>query len=108
HPRRLRERQFNQAALLALAWAPRGGPLVDPFALERVHDTPPQSSLSGAARQTNVRGAFRARIDRVLGRRVLLVDDVVTAGATAEACGKALLRAGAREVLVLTVARAVP
>lgn len=105
HPRRLRAREFNQAAVLALA-AGRGPP-VDVHALERIRDTPPQSALGIGERRANVRGAFRARPERVAGRRVLLVDDVLTTGATAEACTRALIAAGASTVAVLTVARAV-
>lgn len=110
HPRRLRAREFNQAALIALGAraAHRSLPPVDVRALDRVRDTPPQSALGLDDRRRNVRGAFRARPERVRGRRVLVVDDVLTSGATAWACTRALLSAGAREVGVLTVARAVP
>lgn len=109
HPRRLRAREFNQAALLALFARAARGPPVDVQLLERIRDTLPQSQLSGPARQANVRGAFRVsqRAD-ARGQRILLVDDVLTTGATAEACARALFEAGAREVAVLTLARAVP
>ncbi len=107
HPRRLRAREFNQSALLAIEVARRRRP-VDLRALERTRDTPPQSALGVAERRRNVRGAFRARRSSVEGRRVLLVDDVFTTGATCEACTLALLEAGAAEVAVLTLARAMP
>jgi ComF family protein len=108
HPVRLREREFNQAALLALGARRSTGPPVDVHALERVRDTAPQSALGLAERRANVRGAFRARPEAVGGRIVTLVDDVLTTGATAEECARALLDAGARAVRVLTVARAMP
>jgi ComF family protein len=105
HPRRLREREFNQAALLALALRPRR---LDLHSLVRVRDTRPQASLAPADRRDNVRGAFLADPRHLSGQRVLLVDDVMTTGATADACARALRDAGARAVAVLTVARAVP
>jgi ComF family protein len=108
HPRRLRVREFNQAALLAYEARGRRGPPVDVQALERVRDTPPQTELGVTDRRANVRGAFRAHPDRVRGKVVTLIDDVMTTGATAEACTRALLDAGAREVAVLTLARAMP
>jgi ComF family protein len=109
HVRRLRARQFNQAALLVLGSAgERRLPPLELGGLERVRDTPPQSALGLAERRANLRGAFRALPDRVRGRRVVLVDDVLTTGATAEACTEALLDGGAAEVVVLTLARAVP
>jgi ComF family protein len=104
HPHRLRERTYNQAALLALTLYPK----VALHALERIRDTPPQSRLDAAERRSNVRNAFRADPKRVAGRSVLLVDDVFTTGATAEACTRALQAAGAVSVDVLTVGRAVP
>ncbi|MEK6608067.1 MAG: ComF family protein [Myxococcota bacterium] len=104
--RRLAEREYNQALLLARAAWPRVR--IDAFALRRVRDTPPQAGLSAGARRASVRGAFVALGSRVEGRRVALVDDVLTTGATVEACARALRAAGAREVLVSTLARTVP
>ncbi len=109
HPRRLRERGFNQAHVIA-AEALRAGILaprtrLDPAALGRARETPPQTRLSRAERLVNLRGAFEARHDRVKGRTVLLVDDVMTTGATLEACARALIRAGARRVDAVAVAR---
>ncbi len=107
HPRRLRERGFNQSALLAeaLARATRRPCCTD--ALVRRRDTPPQTGLSAVARRRNVRDAFAVRRRAPVARRlVLLVDDVLTTGATALACARALGSAGAAEVRLLTVARA--
>jgi predicted amidophosphoribosyltransferase len=81
---------------------------MDVDGLTRVRDTAPQAFLPLAERRANVKDAFRAAPKHVAGRRVLLVDDVMTTGATAHACAEALLAAGAAEVGVLTVARAVP
>jgi ComF family protein len=108
HPRRLRARGFNQAALLGRAIAPSTGPPLIIGSLVRVRDTPPQSRLGLADRGRNVAGAFAVRDRRLAGRRVALVDDVLTTGATAAACARALRSAGSMEVVVLTVARAMP
>jgi len=108
HPGRLRARGYNQAALLALGVGQAARLPVDLGALVRVRDTPPQRGLGPAARRRNVRRAFAADGARVAGRRVLLVDDVLTTGATAAACSEALETAGARRVVVLTAARALP
>jgi ComF family protein len=106
HPRRLRERGFNQAALLAQELARRSERACCPDALVRRLDTAPQAGLSAAARRRNVRAAFAVRRKAsVAGRTVTLVDDVVTTGATAIACGRELRAAGAREVRLLSVAR---
>jgi len=108
HPRRLRQRGFNQAALLAEAVARRTGRVVSADALVRRVDTLPQAGLSAGARRRNVRDAFAVRRRAaVAGRVVTLVDDVVTTGATAFACARHLEAAGAREVRLLTVARVV-
>jgi ComF family protein len=112
HPRRLRQREFNQALLLARVAARAArrlgtrAPRPDAFALARVRDTPPQIGLSPKERARNVREAFRAVPRRVARRTVILVDDVLTTGATADACARALLAAGAAAVEVLTLARA--
>ncbi len=98
-------RGYNQSALLARALV-RPGPAVPlKRALVRVRNTPPQVGLSRTARIENVRGAFRARRpETVRGKTVLLVDDVMTTGATADACARALLEAGAARVRVAVAA----
>jgi ComF family protein len=107
-PRRLRERGFNQSALLAHEIARRAGKATCLDALVRRFDTVPQAGLSAAARRKNVRDAFAVRRrGSVSGRTVVLVDDVLTTGATALACARRLEEAGAREVRLLTVARVV-
>jgi ComF family protein len=106
HPRRLRERGFNQSALLAHAVALSPGLRVVEGALTRREDTAPQTGLSAARRRANVARAFVVRRRApVTGRIVVLVDDVTTTGATARACARALLSAGAVEIRLLTVAR---
>lgn len=106
HPRRLRARGYNQSALLARA-ACRGRVPVCHDLLQRIRDTPAQKDLGPRQRWANVQGAFRAGT-AVRSRRLLLVDDVTTTGATAAACADALLAAGALEVHLLTLACAVP
>jgi len=106
HPRRRRERGFNQAELLAEELGRRVGRPCAPAALVRRKDTAPQAGLSAAARRRNVAGAFAVRGQgQVAGRVIALVDDVLTTGATAQACARALLAAGAAEVRLLAVAR---
>jgi ComF family protein len=107
HPRRRRARGYNQAEWLAAELARRAGLELAPAALVRRADTPPQTGLSAAARRANMRGAFAVRQRaRVCGRVVVVVDDVLTTGATVLACALALSGAGAREVRLLTLARA--
>lgn len=106
HPRRLAQRGFNQSELLAAAIGRRTGLSVHPRALVRRTDTPPQTGLSALARRKNVAGAFAVRERACIhGRTVVLVDDVLTTGATARACADALRQAGALAVHLLTIAR---
>ena len=108
HPARRAERGFNQAELLAAPCADRWRRPLCARALVRARPTVPQTDLDAAARRANVRDAFRVvREGEVAGRRVLLVDDVLTTGATVEAAARALRAAGAGAVGVLTLARVV-
>lgn len=105
HWRRRWERGFNQSELLAREIGWRWNAPVRKI-VRRVKSTVPQAGLTNAKRRLNVAGAFEARGNaRLKGARVLLVDDVLTTGATAAACARALKRAGARHVALLAVAR---
>jgi ComF family protein len=111
HRGRLWWRRFNQASALARIVAGESGVRHDPFLLARVKSTLPQVGLSKAARAENLQGAFRVPPEaraRLKDRHVLLVDDVLTTGSTANAASRALLRGGARAVDVLAFARVVP
>lgn len=106
--KRHKERGYNQAALLAFPLALGLGAAYAPHTLKRVRETRSQVGLSAEERRRNVAGAF-AVVDgeRIAGKTVLLVDDVMTTGATLSAAASALLAAGARDVYAVTVARAV-
>lgn len=107
HRWRLVWRGYNQAALFARALSASTGIKTDLSALTRRMATRPQVGLHRTERLKNVQNAFEAIPDRVAGKVVVLIDDVLTTGATITACCDALLRAGAREVRVLTLARVV-
>jgi ComF family protein len=105
HPARVRQRGYNQSLLLAAALSRR---LALPLwqGLTRERNTRSQVGLSREARRENVAGAFRCATDGLPGQRVLLIDDVLTTGATLESCAVALRAAGARSVSALTLTRA--
>jgi ComF family protein len=108
HWTRLFARRFNQSALLAQAIHAAGGPPVAADWLVRRRRTPSQGTLGPLARARNVRGAFALKRGRdVKGRRIVLIDDVLTTGATAEECARVLRRGGAEYVGVMVLARAV-
>ncbi len=107
HWTRLLARRYNQASLLAHAIHAAGGPPVAPDWLVRRRRTPSQGRLGPLARARNVRGAFALRPGRdVRGKRLVIIDDVLTTGATAEECARVLRREGPAFVGVLTLARA--
>jgi ComF family protein len=108
HWTRLFARRYNQAAVLAHALAAGGGPQVGADWLVRRRRTPSQGKRNASARRRNVAGAFAVNSGRrVAGRRIVLVDDVFTTGATLDECARVLLRAGAARVDALTLARTV-
>jgi ComF family protein len=105
---RMATRGFNQAIEIARPLAQRLGRPLDTESVLRIADTAPQASLPFDARRRNVRGAFAvidARRERIIGRRIGVVDDVMTTGATLEELAKTLKRAGAVAVVNLVVAR---
>lgn len=107
HRWRLLQRRFNQAAVLAGEVSRLTGIPADPLIVERARRTRSQVGLTGDQRRRNVTAAFAIapdRAGRLLGRRVVLVDDVITTGATADACARALKSAGAASVDVLALA----
>ena len=110
HWRRAWRRRYNQSGALARVIEGQTGVLVNGEVLRRVRATEQQIGLSRAQRATNVQGAFQVSTDRqsdVQGRRIVLIDDVLTSGATVDACARALLRAKAAQVDVLVFARVV-
>ena len=108
HKSRQLTRRYNQSAELARALARITGLSVDPLLVSRTRRTRQQVGLSADARQRNVAGAFAARpdaLERLRGRPVVIVDDVMTTGATVKAVTRALQRAGIDNVDVITFAR---
>jgi ComF family protein len=111
HSWRYLSRRFNQSAELARAMARKSGKPFDPAALVRTRRTKQQVGLGARQREDNVRGAFQVpdhKLIAIAGKTVLLVDDVYTTGATINAATKALKKAGAKAVDVITFARVVP
>jgi competence protein ComFC len=106
HTKRLRERGYNQSALLARELSRRRGlPLVEEC-LVRIENSLPQARAAGIAeRRANVAGAFQCRDRRFAGKEIILVDDVATTGATLDACAAALLAAGAARIWGFTLTR---
>jgi ComF family protein len=110
HWRRAWRRRFNQSGALARVIEQQSGVKLAAEALRRIRPTEQQIGLSRTQRASNVQGAFKVASDRqalIAGRRVVLIDDVLTSGATADACARALLRAKAASVDVLVFARVV-
>ena len=116
HTKKMRRRGFNQSYLLIDSWKSISKSMADEMSiipvnadiLVRRKATLPQAGLGRQQRLTNIKGAFKVRIpEKVFGKKVLLVDDVYTTGATVNECARMLLKAGAQNVDVLTAARAV-
>ena len=108
HPRKLRQREFNQAEYLAAGLSRSVRVPVLKRNLRRVKDTPTQTKLDAKSRMKNLRDAFAVRdANDFKGKRVVILDDVFTTGATMDSCAKTMKSAGAREVVALAVARGV-
>ena len=108
HPKRLRQRGFNQALLLSQKIFPSYRDRINSRVLERHHWIGPQTGLQGIERRRNVKNAFRvSRPEKVCDKKILLVDDVLTTGATVNECARTLMKSKAAEVNVFTFARVV-
>jgi len=110
HPGRLLKRRFNQSAMLARALGRKINRPISSDLIQRIKATPSQGSKSFKGRFKNVEGAFRVcpkEMKQLKSQHILLIDDVFTTGATVEACSRALLKAGAKRVDVLTLCRVV-
>jgi ComF family protein len=108
HRTRLWSRGFNQSALVARELSRRLGIAANPLALARIRRTPPLKGMSPLQRRKTVAGAFRVRDkSEIKGKTVILIDDVLTTGSTAEACARTLKRAGAARVELVSWARVV-
>jgi len=108
HWRRYRKRTFNQSDEISKAISSIHAGLTTVNALKRIRYTQTQTSFSRAKRLTNLKGAFKVRnkfIQQIKGRRIILIDDVFTTGSTANECSKALIKAGASSVAILTFLR---
>jgi ComF family protein len=106
HRSRLRQRGFNQAVLIGSELSRQLSLQMLPDVLVRTRRTEPQIDLTAAERRLNVKGAFSVkRADTVTGKRILLLDDVMTTGSTMDECAKELKKAGADSVIAVTVAR---
>lgn len=103
---RLKERGYNQVGLVARPLAYQMGWMYEPNALWKTRETRSQVGLTAYQRSENVQNAYQAEINIVRQRNILLMDDVATTGSTISACTEALLSADAKEVYVLTIARA--
>ncbi|MBI4698122.1 MAG: ComF family protein [Nitrospirae bacterium] len=108
HEKRLRQREFNQSALLAKYLAKKAGTSFMSDCLVKIKDTRPQVGLNADERRRNVKGAFTVK-DKgpVAGKKVLLIDDVVTTGATVRECSRVLKKAGAEKIYVSSLAHSV-
>ncbi|HUJ10425.1 MAG TPA: ComF family protein [Verrucomicrobiae bacterium] len=108
HPRKKRQREFNQAEYFAAGLSQALGIPVIKRRVRRVKDTGTQTKLDAEARARNLHGAFVVRDAAVLvGKRLVLVDDVFTTGATMNSCAQVLRRAGAKDVIALAIARGI-
>jgi ComF family protein len=108
HPRRLRQRGFNQAMVLAREISRRFSLRLDFLSLQRVVFTEPQVGLGKDMRELNIKGAFQVSdAGRIKDEKIILVDDVYTTGSTVKECARILMKNKAEEVAVLTLARAV-
>ena len=108
HPKRLRRRGFNQALVLGRKLFPESKKRIDPYILERHQWTSVQTGLNGLERRRNVKNAFRIKNpEKIKNKKILLVDDVFTTGATVNECSRILLKNKAADVEIFTFARAI-